>query len=54
MAKQVNCSDAGMECDFMVRSEDESEVIELVKRHAEHAHDQTMSTADVRGVMKDA
>ena len=54
MAKEVACREAGYDCDFMVRSEDEDELIEMVKQHARDVHDMEMSSDDVRGVWKTA
>lgn len=40
MVKQISCINAGFEdCEFLVRSEDEDEVIEFARRHAKHTHD---------------
>jgi predicted small metal-binding protein len=49
MAKQLSCRDAGMDCDFMIRSEDEDELIDFAKEHLQKAHDTQMSGADIRG-----
>jgi predicted small metal-binding protein len=54
MAHQVICRDAGNDCDFMVRSENQDELIEMVKMHAKETHDLDYSTDDVKGVMKSA
>lgn len=52
MAKEVVCRDAGYDCDFVIRSENESELIEMVQEHARETHDTEMSSDDVRGAMK--
>ncbi|MBX0347376.1 DUF1059 domain-containing protein [Haloarcula pellucida] len=44
MAHQYSCS----ACDFMVRSESEDEVVELVQNHAGEKHDMTVGENDVR------
>ncbi|MFC6732145.1 MULTISPECIES: DUF1059 domain-containing protein [unclassified Haladaptatus] len=54
MAHQVLCRDAGNDCDFMIRSENKDELIEMVKMHAKETHGLDYSTADVEGVMKSA
>lgn len=40
------------ECDFLIRSEDEDEVIEVTQRHAERTHDMAMSRGDVERLWK--
>lgn len=52
MAREVACSDAGYDCDFVVRSESESELIEMVRQHARETHDTELSADDVRGAMQ--
>ena len=54
MAKEVSCRDAGYDCDFMIRSENEDELIEMVKQHARDVHDMDMSDSDVKGVWRTA
>lgn len=51
MVKQVNCRETGMDCEFMVRDENEDELVELVRRHAERTHDIDMPESDVRNLM---
>lgn len=44
MVKEISCINAGFEdCEFLVRSENEDEVIEFARRHAEHTHGTTAS-----------
>ena len=39
MVKEISCINAGFEdCEFLVRSENEDEVIEFAGRHAEGTH----------------
>ncbi|MFC7134158.1 MULTISPECIES: DUF1059 domain-containing protein [Salinibaculum] len=54
MALEVRCRDAGMDCDFMVRSENESELIEFVQQHARDAHGMDIRRADVRDMLTEA
>jgi predicted small metal-binding protein len=54
MAKEIACRDAGYDCDFMIRDENESELIEFIQTHAKEAHDTDMSPSDIRGVWKTA
>ncbi|MFC6863715.1 DUF1059 domain-containing protein [Halomicroarcula sp. GCM10025817] len=44
MAHQYSCS----ACEFQVRSEDQDEVIELVRTHAQDMHDKSFSADQVR------
>lgn len=44
MVHQFTCS----ACAFQIRSEDDDEVIDHVRTHAEEMHDMTMSRSDVR------
>lgn len=41
-----------MDCDFMIRSENESELIEFVQQHAQDAHNESMSRSDIRDALK--
>lgn len=52
MAKEVNCREAGYDCDFLIRSENEDELVRFVQEHAQETHDTEMSSADVRGAWK--
>jgi predicted small metal-binding protein len=36
--KQMSCRETGADCDFLVRSEKEEEVLELFRQHACAAH----------------
>lgn len=44
MAHQYSCS----ACEFQVRSENEDEVIDLVRTHAQDMHDMSINESDVR------
>lgn len=52
MAREVVCRDAGHECDFVIRSENEDELIRFVQEHAKQTHDTDMSSADIRNAWK--
>ncbi|WP_336024386.1 DUF1059 domain-containing protein [Halobellus salinisoli] len=52
MAKEISCREAGYDCDFMIRSEDENQLIEFVQEHARETHDTQMSPTDIRGAWK--
>jgi len=49
MAYQVACS---QEDSFMIRSEDEHEVIQHVKEHAEEKHDLMLSDNEARDMIE--
>ncbi|HSD05524.1 MAG TPA: DUF1059 domain-containing protein [Nitrosopumilaceae archaeon] len=38
MTYQVICKDYGNECDFKIRTESESELVQKVKKHMEDEH----------------
>lgn len=40
------------ECDFMIRSEDEDELIKLVQQHATDVHGMAIDRNDIRGNWK--
>ena len=44
MAHKYECG----ECAFMVRSENDDEVVELVRNHAQEAHSMQVAADDVR------
>lgn len=48
MAKEIVCRDAGYDCDFEIRSENEQELIEFVQEHARETHNAEMSSDDIR------
>lgn len=50
MAHQFSCSD----CSFQVRSDDEKELIDLVRTHADDKHSKDISEQDVRSGMETA
>lgn len=54
MVHEVNCKGAGYEdCEFLIKSESENELIRIVQRHAEETHDQSVTESDIRGLMRD-
>lgn len=44
MAHEYQCSG----CEFMIRSEDDDELIEFVQDHAEDVHDMSMEASEIR------
>lgn len=54
MTKEVSCIHAGFEdCAFLVRSEDEAELVEIVQAHAERTHGVAVSREHVEKIMRD-
>ncbi|WP_255195078.1 DUF1059 domain-containing protein [Halorarius litoreus] len=52
MVHELTCREAGYDCDFMIRSESEDQLIEMVQQHAKETHDKEMSREDVQGLVK--
>jgi predicted small metal-binding protein len=52
MVHELTCRDAGYDCDFMIRSESEDQLVEMVQQHAKETHDTELSKADVQGLTK--
>lgn len=53
MAKHISCREAGFDCDFEIRSENEDEVIEFARQHAEQSHDMELSRTQVEEYVQD-
>ena len=54
MVKEVSCLNAGFEnCAFLIRSEDEDEIVEFARRHAERTHDTSTSRDHIEKIMRD-
>lgn len=54
MVREVSCIHAGFEgCEFLIRSENESELIEIVQQHAERTHDVSVSREHVKRIMRE-
>lgn len=53
MVKQVSCIHARFEdCEFLIRSEDEAELVDIVQRHAEETHEVSVSREHVERIMR--
>ncbi len=50
--KDMHCRDAGMNCDFIARGNDEKEVMDKASRHAEQAHQMKMTPEQADQVRK--
>lgn len=54
MVKEVSCIHAGFEdCEFLIRSENEQELIEIVQKHAEQTHDISVSRDHVKRIIRE-
>jgi predicted small metal-binding protein len=57
MPKVVNCKDAGVECDFVIRGETEQEILQQAADHARTAHNMSEIPPEVaqklRGAIRD-
>ena len=54
MAKEVQCIHAGFEdCEFLLRTEDEDELVRFVREHAERVHDVSVSPEHVRRIARE-
>lgn len=54
--KDMHCRDAGMNCDFVARGNDEKEILEQAGRHAQQAHGMTVTPEleeKVKGLIHD-
>ncbi len=47
MAKEMHCSDVGMDCDFVAKAESEEELMKKVVEHAREAHGITEITPEL-------
>jgi predicted small metal-binding protein len=50
--KQLNCRDAGAECDFLVRAETEEEVMQVAAAHGARVHGMKEITPELKSKMK--
>lgn len=54
MVKEVRCIHAGFEdCEFLIRTENEAELVEVVQRHAAETHDIEVSPDHVEKIAKE-
>jgi predicted small metal-binding protein len=50
--KQLSCREVGADCDFLVRSENEDEVISLASEHACRSHNICEITPELKAKMQ--
>lgn len=48
MAKQLNCSDVGMDCDYQAKAETTEELLAMVVEHAREVHGITEITPELQ------
>lgn len=53
MVHQISCREAGYDCDFVIESENEDELVDFVRQHADRTHDMALSAADVKGLIQE-
>ncbi len=53
MVKEIDCKDAGMDCPFMIRDEDENELASLAQQHVKNTHHKSMSREEILRTAKD-
>lgn len=54
MTKEVRCIHAGFEdCEFLLRTEDETEIVEVVRNHAKRRHGVEVSADHVLTIARD-
>ena len=54
MVKEISCINAGFEdCEFLIRSENDDEVIEFARQHAARVHDTEASREHLETVLVD-
>lgn len=54
MSKRIRCEDVGMDCDFAALADTESELLEIVREHAERVHGVEEVTPELRRKVMDA
>jgi predicted small metal-binding protein len=52
MAKQVECKESGLDCPFLLRTENDDELVSFTQQHAKKAHKMDISKADVLKMAK--
>ncbi len=53
MVKEIDCKDAGMDCPFMIRDEDENELASLAQQHVKNTHHKSMSREEILKTAKE-
>ena len=53
MAKEISCRSAGVDCDFMIRSENEEELVSISQQHLKNIHHANMSKEKILDYAKE-
>jgi len=54
MVKELSCAEAGYDdCAFVVRDENEDELVEIVQMHARQTHDTDLGRSDIEGLLRE-
>lgn len=53
MVKEISCRGAGIDCEFLIRSEQVDEMLGFVKEHANTQHDLGVTEEDLRDELID-
>lgn len=53
MTKQIKCSEAGYDCQFLIQSENEDELVTFVQTHSRDTHQTDVSRDQVEQMMTD-
>lgn len=48
MVKEISCRRGGIDCEFLIRSEDTPELLGFVREHCSEQHGVDVSEADLR------
>lgn len=52
MAKEVNCKSAGIDCPFMLRTENDDELVSFTQQHVKKMHKKDVSKEDILKMAK--
>lgn len=51
MVREIRCADTGTDCDFVVRGNDEDELVRTLRQHAREMHDTAIARSDARNLV---
>ncbi len=52
MAKEVECKSAGIDCPFMLRTENDDELVSFSQQHVKKMHNKDVSRQDILKMAK--
>lgn len=53
MVKEIDCKDAGIDCPFMIRDEDDNELASLAQQHVKNTHHKNLSREEILKTAKE-